>query len=184
MRRQNALNSDRHSMRKMCNTLCIDADKAWGVYRNAVEAGHLRGRDVLVMQGAAMLIAARRAGTPVTIEEIAALTGKRNWLLSKCARLMVGDDLPGAVFADFVERGMGRLDMPEDVRGVINEVAAAVRTDMSPPVRAAVVLYAAARRADIKISRKSVGEAVGVNPTTLKLYVRQGGALLPEVAAK
>ena len=184
MRRQNALNADRDSMCEMCRTLGVDADRAWNVYQNAVEAGRLQGRDALVMQGAAMLIAARRTGTPVTIEEIAALTGKRNWLLSKCARLVVGDDLPGAAYGDFVARGMSRLDIPEDMRCMIDGVAAGVRTDMSPPVRAAVVLYAAVRRAGMKVSRKSVGEAVGVNPATLKLYVKRGGVLLPEVAPK
>ena len=184
MRRQNILDEDRNSMLEMCQMLEVDADKAWDVYESAVRAGKLQGRDAVIIQGAAILITARRTGAPVTIDEIATLTGKRKWLLGKSARMIVGDDLPGARYEEFVARGARKLDLPDEVRCLVDAVSAEVRSDMSPPVRAAVVLYTAARRAGLKIDRKRVGEAVGVNNAGLRLYVKHGGVLMPGVAAK
>ena len=121
MRRQNTLNSD-HYIRKMCNTLhgcrqgvgrvpeCRRGRPSSGAGRIG-DAGR-RHADGGQACGDARHDRGYRRRSP------GSETG------CKCAGLIVGDDLPGAVFADFVERGMGWLDPPEDARGVINVVAA------------------------------------------------------------
>lgn len=183
MRRQSAMDADRRAIAGMCRDLNVDADAAFGAYSDAVESGQLQGRDALLVQAASILVAVRRTGAAVTIDEIADLTGLRKWIIGKCARLMV-DDLPASSFDSFLERGAKKLGLGDDMKGVLDEVAAEVRSDMSPSVRAAVVLYAAARRAGLKVTRKDCGDSVGVNHKSLRLYAKRAGVLLPGVLAK
>lgn len=175
MRRKKALDADRKSIRKMCEKLDVDADRVWEVYHGAVDAGYMQGRETMVLQGAAILVVARQTHVPVTRGEIHAVTGKNEWLISKLAGRITGNNIPRAEYGDFLARGMRKLDMKD--LDAINEIAAKVRSDMSPVLKAAIVLYVAACRSDIKITKKNVGEALGINHRTMNSYVRVGGKL-------
>lgn len=184
MRRKSALEADRSAIRAMCNILGVDVDTSLAAYQEVIDRGILQGRDALVMQAAAVLVAVRRTGASVTIDEIADLTGKRKWLLGKAARLIAGGGLPPAGFDAFLERGIKSIGLPDGVRDAAAAAAPEVKTDMSPSMRAATVLYMAACRSGVKVSRKDVARAVGVNQLSIKQYVRRGGVLTPKAVAE
>ena len=183
MRRQSAMDMDREVIRDLCGQLGVDVEAAFEAYESAVASGLLQGRDALLVQAASVLVAVRRTGAAVTIDEIADVTGMRKWIIGKCARVLA-DDLPASSFESFLERGAKNLGLGDDMKGMIDEVAASVRSDMSPSMRAAVVLYAAARRAGKKVTRKSAGDSVGVHHKSLRMYAKREGVLLPGVLAK
>ena len=179
--RKSRMERDTATIREWCSALGIGADSACAEYRAAIEKGVQKGRYSKIVMAGAVYVAARKAGTPITIDEVARHTGVGKWYMGRVSSEIDGD-LPRLTVHDFVRRGVDALSLPQRVIDSID--VDAVRSDISPPIRAAVALYSAARRGGLEYEKGDVCAAVGTQHVSIRQYVGINGDLLPRAVAE
>lgn len=180
--RKAKMDADLADIREWCSTLGVNQDTACSVYRAAVDNLVQQGRYSKIVKAAAVYVAARKHSTPVTIDEVARHIGVGKWYMGKVTAEMGGDDMPRITVNDFVRRGVKELALAQDVIDMID--LDAVRADISPPIRAAIALYSATRRAGLEFEKSDVCEAVGTQHVSIRQYVGIDGGLLPKAVVQ
>ena len=164
-----------------CTELGVDHEVAGNIYRAAAARG-MRGRHARGLQAASMYVASRGTGNPLTIHRVAAVTGEPQKALRRTILHLGGDAMPREDVAACIAAGARRLGLPDgdDWGAPLGEI----RQDLGAPMRAGISLVVAAARAGRPLSINDVADAVGLNPATLRNYVRAGGILTPRAVGQ
>ena len=180
VRRDRGIELAVEEMAGWCRELGVDHGAAGNVYRAAAARG-MRGRHVRGLQAASMYVASRGTDNPVTINRVAAVTGEPQKGLRRTILQLGGDTMPREDVTACIAAGARRLGLPEGDWGApLGEI----RPDLGAPMRAGIALIVAAARAGRPLSINDVAGAVGLNPATLRNYVRAGGILTPRAVGQ
>ena len=180
-RRDRGIERAVEGMAGWCTELGVDHGAAGGIYRAAAARG-MRGRHARGLQAASVYVAARGTDNPLTIHRVAAVTGVPQKALRRTILQLGGDAMPREDVAACIAAGARRLGLPggEDWGAPLGEI----RPDLGAPMRAGISLAVAAARAGRPLSVNDVAGAVGLNPATLRNYVRAGGVLTPRAVGR
>lgn len=181
VRREKALAQDMESLRAWCTELGVDADVAEGIYREAVSAGFLEGRHVKGLLAASIYVAGRRSGTPVTLLQIAAVTGEQQRTIRRTVLLVAEGGMPPQDVRTYIKAGSQRLNLPDGVWSLVD--LDCIREDLGAPLRAGIALLVASHRFGSPRSIEQVAAASGINPKTFRHYVRKDGTMKPKAVA-
>lgn len=180
--RKSRMEKDLAGIREWCSALGVNPDSACSEYRAAIDKGVQKGRYSKIVMAGAVYAAARKAGTPITIDEVARHTGVGKWYMGKVSAEIADGEMPRLTAQDFVRRGVEELSLEQHIIDMID--VDAVRSDISPPIRAAVALYSAARRGGLEYEKGDVCAAVGTQHVSIRQYVGVDGSLLPRAVAE
>lgn len=151
------------------------------VYRRASEAGLLPGRSLEAVAGACLYAAARQAGLPRSLDEVASVSRVERRPIGRAYRQVVrelGLAIEPAAPESYVGRFASALDLD---RGVENdacnllETAAEEGLDVgrSPDGLAAAAVYAAALLAGADVDQEAVRTVSGVGRSTIRERYRE-----------
>ena len=181
VRREKSLVEDIGSMQGWCTELGVDLDVAAEVYREAVSAGLLEGRHVKGLLAASIYVAGRRAGTPVTLRQVSHTTGEQQRSIRRTVLLATEGHMPPQDIRKYIEAGARRLNLPDGDWSLVD--LDAIRDDLGAPMRAGIALFVASHRFDDPKSIEEVSAATGLNPKTLRHYVRRDGTMKQKAMA-
>lgn len=181
MRREKALAQDVELLRGWCTELGVDTDATEGVYRKVVSAGLLGGRHVKGLLAASIYVAGRRSGVPVTLLQVAAVTGEQQRTIRRMVMLVAEDGMPAQDIRTYIKAGSQRLNLPDGDWSLVD--LDGIREDLGAPLRAGIALFLASHRFGSPRSIEQVAAAGGLNPKTFRHYVRKDGTMKPKAMA-
>ena len=146
------------------------------IYRRALEEDLLPGRSIEGVATAALYAAARQAGTPRSLDEIAAVSRVEKMELTRTYRYIVRElklEVKPADPESYVPRYASDLDLPDDVERRARELIEAARqsgvlSGKSPVGIAAAAVYAAALLTNEKVTQSEVSEVADVSEVTIR----------------
>jgi transcription initiation factor TFIIB len=146
------------------------------IYRRALEDDLLPGRSIEGVATAAVYAAARQAGTPRSLDEIAAVSRVDKMELTRTYRYVVRElklEVQPADPESYVPRYVSDLDLPDDVERRARELIDAAReagvlSGKSPVGIAAAAVYAAALLTNEKVTQSEVSDVANVSEVTIR----------------
>jgi len=146
------------------------------IYRRALEDDLLPGRSIEGVATAAVYAAARQAGTPRSLDEIAAVSRVDKMELTRTYRYVVRElklEVKPADPESYVPRYVSDLDLPDDVERRARELIDAAReagvlSGKSPVGIAAAAVYAAALLTNEKVTQSEVSDVANVSEVTIR----------------
>jgi transcription initiation factor TFIIB len=146
------------------------------IYRRALDEDLLPGRSIEGVATAALYAAARQAGTPRSLDEIAAVSRVEKMELTRTYRYVVRElklEVKPADPESYVPRYASGLDLPDDVERRARELIDAAReagvlSGKSPVGIAAAAVYAAALLTNEKVTQSEVSEVADVSEVTIR----------------
>jgi transcription initiation factor TFIIB len=146
------------------------------IYRRALEEDLLPGRSIEGVATAALYAAARQAGTPRSLDEIAAVSRVEKMELTRTYRYVVRElklEVKPADPESYVPRYVSDLDLPDDVERRARELVEAARqsgvlSGKSPVGIAAAAVYAAALLTNEKVTQSDVSDVADVSEVTIR----------------
>ncbi|WP_135822672.1 transcription initiation factor IIB [Halostella litorea] len=146
------------------------------IYRRALEEDLLPGRSIEGVATSSLYAAARQAGTPRSLDEIAAVSRVDRMELTRTYRYVVrelGLEVQPADPESFVPRFCSDLDLSEEVERQARTLLDDGRTTglhsgKSPVGLAAAAVYAASLLANEKVTQSEVGEVANVSEVTIR----------------
>ncbi|PSP30780.1 transcription initiation factor IIB 2 [Halobacteriales archaeon QH_10_67_22] len=146
------------------------------IYRRALEEDLLPGRSIEGVATSALYAAARQAGTPRSLDEIAAVSRVEKMELTRTYRYVVRElslEIQPAKPESYVPRFVSDLDLPDEVerraRDLIDGAReAGVLSGKSPVGIAAAAVYAAALLTNQKVTQSEVSEVANVSEVTIR----------------
>jgi len=146
------------------------------IYRRALEENLLPGRSIEGVATASLYAAARQAGTPRSLDEIAAVSRVDRMELTRTYRYVVrelGLEVQPADPGSFVPRFCSDLDLSEEVERQARALLEDGRTSglhsgKSPVGLAAAAVYAASLLTNEKVTQSAVGEVASVSEVTIR----------------
>lgn len=164
-------------MREWCDEMDVDPDAAEAAYREASEAGLLRGRYEKGLQTAAIYVGSRRSGGCVTIRSVADVTGERLVNVRRMVTVMCNTfGLPPQDIKQHVEAGAKKLGLEIDEAKLrLDEVD----KSLGVPMRAGIALRVMSCAIGDPRSVEQIAKAVGLNPKSMRNYVTREGDLKP-----
>jgi len=146
------------------------------IYRRALEDDLLPGRSIEGVATAALYAAARQAGTPRSLDEIAAVSRVERMELTRTYRYVVRElklEVQPADPENYVPRYVSDLDLPDDVERRARELIDAAReagvlSGKSPVGIAAAAVYAAALLTNEKVTQSEVSDVADVSEVTIR----------------
>jgi transcription initiation factor TFIIB len=146
------------------------------IYRRALDEDLLPGRSIEGVATAALYAAARQAGTPRSLDEIAAVSRVEKMELTRTYRYVVRElklEVKPADPESYVPRYASDLDLPDDVERRARELIDAAReagvlSGKSPVGIAAAAVYAAALLTNEKVTQSEVSEVADVSEVTIR----------------
>jgi transcription initiation factor TFIIB len=146
------------------------------IYRRALEDDLLPGRTIEGVATAAIYTAARQAGSPRTIDEVARVSRVDEMEFKRTYRYIVRELDLGVKLADpqqYVARFASELDVSDETERRARELlrtgqTVGVHVGKSPVGLAAAAIYAAARLTGEKLTQSDVSEVASVSEVTIR----------------
>ncbi len=146
------------------------------IYRRALAEDLLPGRSIEGVSTAALYAAARQAGTPRSLDEIAAVSRVDKMELTRTYRYVVrqlGLEVQPADPVSYLPRFTSELDLSEEAERRARELleaakGAGVHSGKSPVGLAAAAIYAAALLTNEKVTQSQVSEVTDVSEVTIR----------------
>jgi transcription initiation factor TFIIB len=146
------------------------------IYRRALTENLLPGRSIEGVATAALYAAARQAGTPRSLDEIATVSRVGKTEMTRTYRYVVrelGLEIQPADPEQYVPRFVSDLGLSEEVERTARELLASAReaeihSGKSPVGLAAAAVYAAALLANEKVTQSAVGDVANVSEVTIR----------------
>ena len=146
------------------------------IYRRALDEDLLPGRSIEGVATSALYAAARQAGVPRTIAEVAAVSRVDDTEFKRTYRYVVRElKLPVAPAdpASYVSRFASGLDLSDETERRARELLETAReqgvhSGKSPVGLAAAAVYAAALLTNEKVTQSAVGEAADISEVTIR----------------
>jgi transcription initiation factor TFIIB len=146
------------------------------IYRRALSEDLLPGRSIEGVATASLYAAARQAGTPRSLDEIAAVSRVDKMELTRTYRYVVrqlGLEVQPADPVSYLPRFTSELDLSEEAERRARELLEAakgegVHSGKSPVGLAAAAIYAAALLTNEKVTQSQVSEVTDVSEVTIR----------------
>jgi len=146
------------------------------IYRRALDEDLLPGRSIEGVATASLYAAARQAGTPRSLDEIAAVSRVGKTEVARTYRYVVrelGLEVQPADPESYVPRFASDLDLNDGVERRARELLRnakeeGVHSGKSPVGLAAAAVYAASLLTDDQVTQSSVGEVADVSEVTIR----------------
>jgi transcription initiation factor TFIIB len=146
------------------------------IYRRALDEDLLPGRSIEGVATAALYAAARQAGTPRSLDEIATVSRVGRMELTRTYRYVVRElslEIKPADPKSYVPRFVSDLDLSEEVERQARELLDAARdsgtlSGKSPVGLAAAAVYAAALLTNEKVTQSQVSEVASISEVTIR----------------
>jgi transcription initiation factor TFIIB len=146
------------------------------IYRRALDEDLLPGRSIEGVSTAALYAAARQAGTPRSLDEIATVSRVDKMELTRTYRYVVrelGLEVEPADPASYVPRFTSDLDLSEEVERRARQLLDAAREEgvlsgKSPVGLAAASVYAASLLTNEKVTQSDVSEVASISEVTIR----------------
>ncbi|EMA47327.1 transcription factor TFIIB cyclin-related protein [Halococcus morrhuae DSM 1307] len=151
------------------------------IYRRALDEDLLRGRSIEGMSTAAVYAAARQAGIPRSLDEVAAVSRIEQLRITRTYRHLIrelGLEIEPADPLDYIPRLVSDLDLSEeaeqrsrDLLTTVIETEERYLSGKNPVGLAAAAVYAGALLTNEKATQEAVGEVADISkPTIRKRY--------------
>ena len=146
------------------------------IYRRALDEDLLPGRSIEGVATSALYAAARQAGTPRSLDEIAAVSRVQKMELTRTYRYVVRElnlEIRPADPESYVPRFTSDLDLSDEVERRARDLIEGARdsgilSGKSPVGIAAAAVYAAALLTNRKVTQSEVGEVASVSEVTIR----------------
>jgi transcription initiation factor TFIIB len=146
------------------------------IYRRALDEDLLPGRSIEGVATSALYAAARQAGTPRSLDEMAAVSRVDKMELTRTYRYVVRElslEIQPADPKSYIPRFVSDLDLGDDVERRSRELVddareAGVLSGKSPVGIAAAAVYAAALLTNQKVTQSDVSEVANVSEVTIR----------------
>jgi transcription initiation factor TFIIB len=146
------------------------------IYRRALDDDLLPGRSIEGVATAALYAAARQAGTPRSLDEIAGVSRVDKMELTRTYRYVVrqlGLEVQPADPVSYLPRFTSDLDLSEEAERQARELLESAKSDgvhsgKSPVGLAAASIYAAALLTNEKVTQSQVSEVTDVSEVTIR----------------
>jgi len=146
------------------------------IYRRALDEDLLPGRSIEGVATSALYAAARQAGTPRSLDEIAAVSRVDKDEIARTYRYVVRElslEIQPADPESYVPRFASDLDLPEEVERRARELLSTakqqgVHSGKSPVGLAAAAVYAASLLANQKVTQSEVSEVANISEVTIR----------------
>ena len=146
------------------------------IYRRALNEDLLPGRSIEGVATAALYAAARQAGTPRSLDEIAAVSRVDKMELTRTYRYIIrqlGLEVKPADPVSYLPRFTSELDLSEEAERRARELLESgkrqgVHSGKSPVGLAAAAIYAAALLTNEKVTQSEVSEVTDVSEVTIR----------------
>jgi len=146
------------------------------VYRRALDADLLRGRSIEGVATAAVYAAARQAGVPRSLDEVANVSRVERLRVQRAYRQVsreLGLEVPPTDPREYVERYASDLDLPNETarlaRDLLDDaIDANVHSGKSPTTMAGAAVYAAARLTNREVTQADVSDVANVARVTIR----------------
>jgi transcription initiation factor TFIIB len=146
------------------------------IYRRALDEDLLPGRSIEGVATSALYAAARQAGTPRSLDEIAAVSRVDKDEIARTYRYVVRElslEIRPADPESYVPRFVSDLDLPDEVERRARELLSTakregVHSGKSPVGLAAAAVYAASLLANEKVTQSEVSEVANISEVTIR----------------
>ncbi|MFB6309047.1 MAG: transcription initiation factor IIB family protein [Haloarculaceae archaeon] len=146
------------------------------IYRRALDEDLLPGRSIEGVSTASLYAAARQAGNPRSLDEIARVSRVEKMELTRTYRYIVRElnlEVKPADPKSYVPRFASDLDLPDEVERqartlIDNARDAGLLSGKSPVGIAAAAIYAAALLCNRKVTQSQVSEVANVSEVTIR----------------
>jgi transcription initiation factor TFIIB len=146
------------------------------IYRRALSEDLLPGRSIEGVATAALYAAARQAGTPRSLDEIAAVSRVDKMELTRTYRYVVRElklEIQPADPEQYVPRFASDLDLSDEAERRARELLRAakdtgVHSGKSPVGLAAAAVYAASLLTNEKVTQSEVSEVANISEVTIR----------------
>ena len=146
------------------------------IYRRALSEDLLPGRSIEGVATAALYAAARQAGTPRSLDEIASVSRVEKMELTRTYRYVVRElklEIQPADPEQYVPRFVSELDLSDETERQARELLRAgkesgVHSGKSPVGLAAAAVYAAALLTNEKVTQNQVSEVANISEVTIR----------------
>jgi len=146
------------------------------IYRRALDEDLLPGRSIEGVATSSLYAAARQAGTPRSLDEIAAVSRVEKDEIARTYRYVVRElslEIQPADPESYVPRFASDLDLPEEVERRARQLLATakeqgVHSGKSPVGLAAAAVYAASLLANQKVTQNEVSEVANISEVTIR----------------
>ena len=146
------------------------------IYRRALDENLLPGRSIEGVATSALYAAARQAGTPRSLDEIAAVSRVEKDEIARTYRYVVRElslEIQPADPESYVPRFVSDLDLPDEVERRARELLdtakrQGVPSGKSPVGLAAAAVYAASLLANEKVTQSAVSEVANISEVTIR----------------
>jgi transcription initiation factor TFIIB len=151
------------------------------IYRRALNEGHLQGRSIEGIATAGLYAAGRLAGTPRTIDEMAAVSRVEEIRFERAYRYIVrelGLEIAPADPESYVPRFASDLDVSDEAERQARELLNAAKMEgihsgKNPVGLAAASLYAAGLVTKENLTQEAVSEVAEVSAVTIRKRYRE-----------
>jgi transcription initiation factor TFIIB len=146
------------------------------IYRRALKDDLLPGRSIEGVATASLYASARQAGTPRSLDEIAAVSRVDKMELTRTYRYIVRElklEIKPADPEQYVPRFASELDLSDETERRARELLgtardAGIHSGKSPVGLAAAAVYAAALLTNEKVTQSQVGEVANISEVTIR----------------
>jgi len=146
------------------------------VYRRALADDLLRGRSIEAVATASVYAAARQAGVPRSLDEVATVSRVDRLRVQRAYRQVsreLGLEVPPTDPREYVERYASDLDLPSETARVARDLLDTaiehnVHSGKSPTTMAGAAVYAAARLTNRSVTQEDVSEVANVARVTIR----------------
>ena len=146
------------------------------IYRRALDEDLLPGRSIEGVATSALYAAARQAGTPRSLDEIAAVSRVERMELTRTYRYIVRQlnlEIKPADPESYVPRFISDLDLSDETERRARDLLESARQDgvhsgKSPVGLAAASVYAAALLTNEKVTQNDVSEVANISEVTIR----------------
>ena len=146
------------------------------IYRRALDENLLPGRSIEGVSTSALYAAARQAGVPRSLDEVAGVCRVEKDEIARTYRYVareLGLEIAPADPESYVPRFASDLDLSEEAAGRARELlqsakAAGIHSGKSPVGLAAAAVYAASLLTNEKVTQSEVGEVADISEVTIR----------------
>jgi transcription initiation factor TFIIB len=148
------------------------------IYRRALDEDLLRGRSIEGMSTAAVYAAARQAGIPRSLDEVAAVSRIEQLPITRAYRHLtreLGLEIEPADPLNYIPRLASELDLSaeatqqsRDLLATVIETEESYLSGKNPVGLAAAAVYAGALLTNEKVTQEAVGEVADVSTVTIR----------------
>lgn len=151
------------------------------IYRRALSAGHLQGRSIEGIATAALHAAARQAGTPRTLDSVAAVSRVEALRFKRAYRYLVRElelEIAPAQPQSYLPQFVSDLDVSDETEREARDLLeaaqrAGIHSGKNPVGLAAAALYAAGLITDERLTQRRVSDVAEISAVTIRKRYRE-----------